>query len=256
MPHVALSDLVGKPVTGWLNWQHRKERHDIKNLKAVIADIADYAPDKIIVGGDLVNLALESEAMNALGLLYELERIAPVIFLPGNHDSYTTQGEAVMRRVLGKFWGDYPLCVFDETTAIIALSTAMPTPPLNATGRLGVGQIEKMAGYLREHQGKKRVVVLHHAPLGILGGEKQKRLIDAESFREALLREGAELVLHGHTHRNTHHEFRGIPIIGCASASATERAHAVASWVMIDEGVTRRILKGSEFKSDVLIAAK
>jgi 3',5'-cyclic AMP phosphodiesterase CpdA len=253
MPHVALKDLVGKPVTGWLNWQHRKDRHDIKNLKLVIEDIASHAPDRIVVGGDLVNLALESEAMNALSLLYELERIAPVTFLPGNHDAYTSYGETTMRRVLGSYWSEYPACVFDENTALIALSTAMPTPPLNATGRLGEAQLAKLATLLATHKGKKRVIALHHPPLAIQGGETKKRLIDAEQFREVILAHGAELILHGHTHRNTYNDYRGIPVIGCASASATQLAHAIASWVLVDGSVSRRVYSEAGFVTKLLI---
>jgi len=66
-------------------------------------------------------------------------------------------------------------------------------------------------------------VLIHHPPLG---GELQprKRLLDADALAAVIAAEGAELVLHGHTHRSGLGRLatpRGhAPVIGVPSASA------------------------------------
>src|SRR6516162_9253529 len=51
--------------------------------------------------------------------------------------------------------------------AIVGLSSAVPTGPLMATGRLGKAQLEAFAELLRETgaKGLARVVLIHHPPI-------------------------------------------------------------------------------------------
>ena len=62
LPEPRWVDLIGKRVTGYINWQ-RKRRfiHETAVLDAIIADMKAQAPDHIAVTGDIVNIALEEE---------------------------------------------------------------------------------------------------------------------------------------------------------------------------------------------------
>jgi 3',5'-cyclic AMP phosphodiesterase CpdA len=88
--------------------------------------------------------------------------------------------------------------------AIIGLSTAIPTLPFIAAGRLGSAQRAALGVALNElkRQDLFRVVLIHHPPLP---GQApwRRNLRDARRLVEILKEKGAELVLHGHDHRQT-----------------------------------------------------
>lgn len=67
-----------------------------------------------------------------------------------------------------------------------------------------------------------RVLVLHHPPED-RPTRPRKALSDRAAFREALRRQGAELVLHGHQHHSHFGVIEGprgkIPVLGVPSAS-------------------------------------
>jgi 3',5'-cyclic AMP phosphodiesterase CpdA len=108
--------------------------------------------------------------------------------------------------------------------AIVGLSSARPTAPLLATGRLGVAQCEALEARLHalREEGRVRVVLVHHTPTP--GESPRRRLVDAPALRRVLARAGAELVLHGHAHRAVFASLPGpegpIPVVGAPSASA------------------------------------
>jgi 3',5'-cyclic AMP phosphodiesterase CpdA len=113
--------------------------------------------------------------------------------------------------------------------ALIGLNSAVPTPPFVAAGRLGREQLTRFADCLEEQgaKGMVRVVMIHHPPLP---GQcpPRRALADAAAMADVLDRCGAELVLHGHNHKDmlawrTHSE-GGVPVLGVASASSA-RVH-------------------------------
>jgi 3',5'-cyclic AMP phosphodiesterase CpdA len=120
--------------------------------------------------------------------------------------------------------------------ALIGLSTAVPTRPLIAQGTLGAGQLDRLDAILAElaRESLCRVVLIHHPPhLG--GASRRKGLTDAAGFRAVLARTGAELVLHGHNHRNEIGAIAGpsgnVPVLGVISASAApDSPYGRAGW--------------------------
>jgi 3',5'-cyclic AMP phosphodiesterase CpdA len=152
--------------------------------------------------------------------------------VPGNHDIYvrgTEQSPAA-------YWGDYmrgddgknsitfPFVRRRHDVALIALSTALPTAPLLATGRLGQEQLSKFADALKQTRGLFRVVLIHHPPVSP-PRRYLRRLTDGEDFRRVLAAQGAELLLHGHDHCRAVVWLDGpgakkIPAVGTPSASA------------------------------------
>jgi 3',5'-cyclic AMP phosphodiesterase CpdA len=130
----------------------------------------------------------------------------------------------------------YPFVRQRGSVALIGLSSALPTAPFLATGRLGPDQLlrlsQTLAGLGRE--GLFRIVLIHHPPVSA-PGKAFKRLLDAKMFRKVLAEHGAELVIHGHDHMHSLAWLDGaqgrIPAIGVPSASCPPgRGHPAAAY--------------------------
>jgi 3',5'-cyclic AMP phosphodiesterase CpdA len=108
--------------------------------------------------------------------------------------------------------------------ALVGLSTAVPTLPFFASGRLGSDQLDRLAIVLERLSREKlfRVVLIHHPP----AGERSwlKRLEDARGFRDVIALYGAELILSGHDHIAAVNEIEGVgkpvPVVQVPSTSA------------------------------------
>ena len=62
LPTPRWSELIGKRVTGYINWQRRRRFiHDPAVLAKIVADLKSQSPDAIAVTGDLTNIALPQE---------------------------------------------------------------------------------------------------------------------------------------------------------------------------------------------------
>ena len=208
LPAARLRDLAGKRALGYLNWtrnRHKYYRRDV--LDALVADMQAQRPDHIAVTGDLVNLALEAEFTPAAAWLEGVGTPQHVTVIPGNHDAYV---RATRHRFAGTFAeylrGDaessaapFPFLRRRGPLALIGMSSAVPTPPLMATGRLGRAQLEALDRILAQLSAEQafRVLLVHH-PLH--SASRIKRLTDSRQLRALLRRRGVELVLHGHDH--------------------------------------------------------
>jgi 3',5'-cyclic AMP phosphodiesterase CpdA len=245
IPTPRARELANKRGLGFINWYRgRHAVHRPEVLALVERDIAERNVDHIAVTGDLVNLALTAEFAAAhqwLGRLGPPERVTVV---PGNHDAYVRAAAAHPLR----YWGDYmrgdadgPLTTPGAAThfpfvrrrgpvALVGLSTAVPTGPLMATGRLGADQLMRLADVLAAlgREAAFRVVLIHHPPVSRFK-QHMKRLIDAGPLRRIIAEHGAELVLHGHAHVHLLAWLDGpngrVPAVGVPSASAAEDPH-------------------------------
>jgi 3',5'-cyclic AMP phosphodiesterase CpdA len=232
LPRPRIAELASKRVTGYLNWvRKRRAVHRSDVLAAIVRDLVSERPDHIAVTGDLVNIALPGEFENARRWLDQLGRPADVSVVPGNHDAYVSAGDALRLRHWAPYTagdttlrGDaFPFLRIRGPVALIGVSTAVPTPPFMATGRLGTYQIARMMELLAANAAQFRVVLIHHPPHTVPKSHV-KRLVDAAAFRKAIAFAGAELVIHGHDHVRSlsyidaHHG--RVPVIGVPSASA------------------------------------
>jgi len=223
-------ELAGKRGLGLINWlRHRKKVHRPEVLGATIRDLKSCAFDHIAVTGDLVNFSLVDEYRRARDLLQTLGPPRDVTVVPGNHDIYVRGTELSP----AKFWGDYmrgddgvdrfPFLRRRGDVALIALSSALPTAPLLATGRLGERQLARFADMLDQTRGAFRIVLIHHPPV-TPPARRLRRLTDAAALSGVLAAKGAELLLHGHDHRCAVIWLDGpqgrIPAVGAPSASA------------------------------------
>jgi 3',5'-cyclic AMP phosphodiesterase CpdA len=236
LPSPRPAELIGKRGLGWLNWlRKRRSIHRRHVLDALTADLAAQQPDHVAVTGDLVNLSLGNEFVPARRWLEALAGPRDASFVPGNHDAYV---RPVSEQATAE-WGDYmrgdagePFPYVrrrDDGIAIIGVSSAVPTPPLAATGEIGATQLAELGNRLAAlgREGAFRVVLVHHAPID--GVHHFRRLRDAPAFRDVLRKHGAELVLHGHLHESSLIWLAGpydnIPCAGAPSASSAPGSH-------------------------------
>ena len=178
MPQARLRELASKRAIGYLNW-HRK-RHMIHRrdvLGELVADMQAQKPDHIAVTGDLVNIALPLEFAEARKWLESVGTPDHVSLVPGNHDAYVRG----IREHFPYVWAEYfhgdgtasnsdaafPYLRRRGPLALIGVSTAIPTAPFMATGRLGHeqrGALEKILQQLSKGD-SFRVLMIHHPPV-------------------------------------------------------------------------------------------
>jgi len=232
LPRLRLIELVGKRVTGYINWQRRRRFiHDADVLGKIVADLKTQPADHIAVTGDLCNIALPEEFVRGAAWLQSLGAPGEVTVIPGNHDAYVRSTIGEPRRRWGDHMrgddgaGEFPFVRRRGPLALVALSTAMPTGVGMATGTLGATQLARLGETLAALNREKlfRVVLIHHPPVS--EAKWHKRLTDAAEFLRVIGAQGAELVLHGHDHLHMLNWLVGpngtrVPAVGVPAASA------------------------------------
>lgn len=233
LPPTRPHELLGKRLAGYINWTRgRSHLHDMAVLARLVDDIRHQQPDHIAMTGDILNLGLPAEFPPAREWLATLGDPANVSFTPGNHDAYTKAILPLLARTFAPWTGDdgaaishYPYLRVRGGMALIGLSSGVPTAPFIATGKLGFEQREAFAALLRQTRkdGLARIVLIHHPP-HLAGATRGRNLTDARQFEQIIRAEGAELILHGHNHRQMVAWIAGpegpVPTVGVASASA------------------------------------
>jgi 3',5'-cyclic AMP phosphodiesterase CpdA len=225
---------LNKRITGAINLALvRGRQYDGRLFDEVLASARELSVERLVITGDLTNLALESEfrlcrdKLDHAGL--------PVTVIPGNHDTYT-RGSVRARRfeeyLSHHMKGDrphgagaYPFVQRFEDTALVGISTAIASLPAYAIGRVGHEQLAHVDGILRTlaEEGTARVVLIHHP---VVEGVARPRheLLDLEAFGAVIRQRGAELILHGHEHELYEGTLPGpdgpVPVHGLSSGTA------------------------------------
>ena len=239
-PHLSSLDdlplwrLAGKRWLGYLSWR-RKRRfvHLGEMLETLIEAVHQERPDQIAITGDLIHIGMPREIAVASQWLSRVGSPQQVILTPGNHDLYAAESWPLARQQ----WGPYLQLVNDDADALpedcypvqrsigkvqlIGLCSACPTPPLMASGRLGAGQLQRLAWQIQSarEQGKFCCLLIHHPPLpGQMNW--RKGLSDAAALQQLVQAQPVDLILHGHGHRNSYASLDQIPVYGTASASS------------------------------------
>jgi 3',5'-cyclic AMP phosphodiesterase CpdA len=245
-----LGALAGKRAIGLVNLAlNRRRHHKLELLAALGEDLASQAVDHMALTGDLSNISLEGEWGEALRWI---ERHAgppeAVTVIPGNHDAYVADvvKAGTFERLFGRFQtadvdgvtagagagvaaGDpragYPFARLRGPLALIGVSSCVATGDLGAWGEIGTPQLARLEALLThaEVARRVRVVLVHHPPVMHKGGE-HRNLKDRDALAAVLAQVGADLVLHGHDHRDESAVLAGprggrIAIVGAGSAS-------------------------------------
>lgn len=242
LPRPRLIELAGKRALGYINWtrnRYKYHRRDVLNL--LVSDLHAQTPDHIAVTGDLVNFAMEAEFPLAQAWLASVGPPSDVTAIPGNHDAYVRKTRFHFARSFAAYFcGDndaseaptFPSLRRRGPLALISLSSAVPTAPFLATGRIGPEQLAALERLLETLSTEPvfRVLLVHHP---LRSTNRMKRLTDAADLVALLKRHGVELVLHGHDHVHSTIWIDGperqIPVVGVPSASSVAHGHNPAA---------------------------
>lgn len=228
--------LLNKRILGYLSWRKRRRaEHQVNALNCLVDDLKSSDARHLVVTGDLTHIGLPEEFEQAATWLRETGKPGDVTVIPGNHETYVASPwNATFDR-----WTDYmvsdaggsrdatmfPTLRTRGPVAIIGVNSSVPTAPFLATGTVDPAQLESLEALLKQtgEQGLFRLVLVHHTP--VAGVDKwRKRLTNQRALRTVLDSAGAELVLHGHTHRSVWTELDTshgkIPVISPPSGSA------------------------------------
>lgn len=252
LPEPRLFELMGKRITGYINWKkNRTAEMGRQTLDTLMESIKQKKPDHLVITGDLVNLALTREFSAAKDWLVAQGPARDISLTFGNHDAYV---RGAFKKACKTFrpwmtseeahaWSSpFPYMRVRGQVAIIAVSSAIATPPFFATGRFDSAQAHHLADLLQEAKERNlfRVVMIHHPPYQ-RATYWYKKLWGIERFQRVIKQLGTELILHGHTHvpslEHIEGKLRDVPVVGVASASQAfggKKPPANYNWLSID----------------------
>ena len=224
------------------SWRRRRAVQSPEILEALRVELRAHHPDHVVVTGDITNFSLPEEFVQAARWFADLVPAGSLSAVPGNHDALVPVPHAQGLGLLAPYMtqeGGWPYVRRCGHVAFIGLNSALPTPPLLATGRLGAQQLARLEGILKEQggAGRRRVVLLHHPPVdGAVS--PRKALADRAELRAVLQRAGAELILHGHARSARLESLAGphgpIPVLCVPSSTALPNPRdEAARWHLI-----------------------
>lgn len=240
-----LAGFLNKRFFSCLSWfVKRRFIHNKDVTDSLVKDCLAHKPDHILVTGDLTNLSLPGEYTRALTWLQSLGSPQDVTAIPGNHDLLLDTPSA--RHGLAKLspymqggnqspHTDFPITRRIQDVLFIGLSSSIETPIGWCSGRLGSVQQDRLHAILDKaaQDNLCRIVALHHPPAG--PQKPRGGLEDYQDFAQIIAESGAELILHGHTHRSSMHALPGpvgpVPVLGVASLSVDlNKGYPVGCW--------------------------
>lgn len=236
VPALRWRDFASKRVVGYTNW--RRNRAGVMTsdtLDRLVDDMHAQKPDHIAVTGDLTNIAMKEEFVNARRWLEALGSPACVTAIPGNHDAYVPRAHHRFRTLWAPWMVSddsehvgkalFPFMRRKGRVALLGISSAVASAPFMATGRVGGEQTERLAALLDEagREGLFRVLLIHHPPKLIDPRSTWRKLTDGSRFRAMVERHGGELILHGHEHIRSMTAIMGaggiVPVVGVPAGS-------------------------------------
>jgi 3',5'-cyclic AMP phosphodiesterase CpdA len=240
-------DLANKRWIGAMNLLSSRSRHyHVDAFEDMVDDLNAQGIEHVLCTGDVTNLALRQEFEFARGKFDRLAR-GPwdVTVIPGNHDAYVAEGVPLFAETFGPYatpdpgweWEEdhrhsaddilhWPIVRVRGELALIGVSTSRATPWFTAYGKLGPGQLARLGHALADERlrGKVRVVAIHHPPAGTRAHSRIRGLRDHRGFAHVIAGHGADLVVHGHEHRDLVEALPGpegkhVPVRGIASGT-------------------------------------
>jgi 3',5'-cyclic AMP phosphodiesterase CpdA len=236
-------DWLGKRLSGWINLSllgrgRRFARAD-EVVAALMAELRQLPPDRVVFSGDATALGFEAELARAAELLgLAGGDPLPGLAVPGNHDYYVPRDARAghfERHFAPWLTGErvdgavYPFAQRVGPLWLVAVNTSVPTfLPWDASGHTGPEQLSRLGHLLERLTPGPRVLVTHY-PICLDSGRSEGRshgLRDLTRLVDVAARGGVCLWLHGHRHGPYYHANPGqapFPVI-CAG-SATQRGH-------------------------------
>ncbi|RPD37775.1 metallophosphoesterase [Candidatus Liberibacter solanacearum] len=257
---LSFSELSLKRIIGLANWHFsRKKYFSHTMVDLLVNDISSHNINHLAITGDIVNMTTNREISEAIHWLKNIVNPHDISIVLGNHDAYTNSSKKKSLRA----WSDYiagdtppiekkqfPYLRVRNNIALIGCSTAIATPPFSANGYFGQEQDHDTSKFLRKakKEGLFRVIMMHHPPF-LDTSTIYNRMFGIKRFKNMILREGAELMLHGHTHRNSLHWIdcakKLIPVVGIAAAC--HKKNASYNLFYIEKKHDRWTLRGKRY---------
>jgi 3',5'-cyclic AMP phosphodiesterase CpdA len=236
-----LMKLANKRWIGAANLLSNRSRHyHVAAFDQMIDDLNAQDIDHVLCTGDVTNLALEQEFAFARGKFDKLDGGPEhVTVIPGNHDAYVAEGLEFFGKFFDEFsrtdpgweWPNadagerWPIVRIRGPVALIGVTTSRATPWFTAYGRVGDAQLARLDQVLADPRlaGKVRIVAVHHPPAGRAAKSVIRGLRDHAAFAEVIAKHGADLIVHGHEHRDMREVLAGpagdVPVRGVASGT-------------------------------------
>jgi 3',5'-cyclic-AMP phosphodiesterase len=195
-------------------------------LEAVVEAVRAFAPDAVLVTGDIADHAYAREYGLARELIGQIA--APVYALPGNHDD-----RAALRDAFG-IAGDGPV-LYAVDLGPLQLVVLDSTRPGEDAGELDDARLQWLDGTL---DGRPAVVAMHHAPLALgippwdeIGiPPEQRAALAAVLARHPRV----EAVVAGHIHRAITGELGGSVVLSAPSTYVQGRLDFDAEKILVD----------------------
>jgi 3',5'-cyclic-AMP phosphodiesterase len=159
----------------------------------IVEEVNSLNPTAIIISGDLTDDGLIFQFQQARSEIKKLNCTNLIVF-PGNHD-YRHTGYLLFK----KFFSSKQVYEFDDVV-VLTVGTARPD---RDEGEVGHRQNLWMEESLKKHNGKTKIVAMHHHLIAIpdTGYANVVGILDAGDTLRACLESKVDLVLCGHKHR-------------------------------------------------------
>src|SRR5438477_8668622 len=192
-------------------------------LRDQLNQVRDEA-DLLVLAGDLTNFGQPAEMEPLLNALVRLR--VPTVAVLGNHDYESGKEQELMRmmsaegiKVLDGSAYEHDGVGFAGTKGFVGgfgrgVLTAFGEPEIKTFVRASIDEALKLERGMSQLRTKKRVVVLHYAPIAAtVHGEDPQILafLGTSRLAEVIDRHGADLVVHGHAH---HGRLEGTTLTG------------------------------------------
>lgn len=234
-------DWFNKRLPGWINfrWLGRGHRFRAADevLAALVADLRDRRPDRLVFSGDATAMGFEPEFVRAAELLrVGQDDLPPGLAVPGNHDYYTRVSAA--RGTFERYFAPwqvgeriedhvYPFAQRVGPVWLVAVNSCTGNRwPWDAGGQVEAPQLERLGQLLRRLEGGPRILVTHY-PVAVASGRRERRTHGLRNLADLVnvaAGGGVGLWLHGHRHGSYFLSQPGVapfPVICVGSATQT-----------------------------------
>jgi 3',5'-cyclic AMP phosphodiesterase CpdA len=210
---------------------------DLRQIQAVEELVPDLEPRVIVLSGDLSQRSRHGEFQAARAFVRELERTAPVLVIPGNHDvrwwwrPLIPFSPHIKYRKYAMYFGPVltPTMQFSDAVVASALtshgiawgSLTFRLRDLAVKGHLPKKQIKRVTEqFSAAGPAQVRVLVLHH---NVLRGELSQRMGLArwKQAQRRIVDTGADIVLCGHDHQELVDVIDDRVVVSCAGTLST-----------------------------------
>lgn len=210
---------------------------NLLQIQAVETLVPDLEPRAIVLSGDLTQRSRHGEYQAAHAFVRELERTAPVLVMPGNHDVewwwrpfLPVDGKRKYRKYR-QYFGPVlaPTLIFPEAIFVSVLTShgvawGSLTPRIRdiaVKGHLPKKEIERAGGtFGAAEPAQVRVLVVHH---NVLRGDVSQRMGLARwnQAQRRIVESEPDIVLCGHDHQERADLLDGRVVVSCAGTLST-----------------------------------